>query len=267
MSSWLGAQISPLFDSTAQYQQKNDKLWSTNSIIPLRRNPFLFLLSAKAGGVGLNLIGASRLVLFDVDWNPATDDQAVARIHRQGQKRHCKIYRFLVQGGLEERIWQRQVVKRALAESIMQGGASATLSSLETGGKGKGTTSTFSQDELKNLFRLDESDVLRTHELIECRCEGAGMEAGEKDDGDASLNELNAKDREDETSSSTSNNQSPSKSPGASWSPGSSWSTAKEALHSPPSPPKTGHEAEKHELMKYRHINTSLLHRHRGRGR
>lgn len=54
----------------------------------------VFLLSAKAGGVGLNLPGASRLVLFDSDWNPASDVQAMARIWRDGQKRDVYIYRF-----------------------------------------------------------------------------------------------------------------------------------------------------------------------------
>lgn len=53
----------------------------------------IFLLSAKAGGVGLNLIGASRLVLYDVDWNPASDLQAMSRIWRDGQKRNVYIYR------------------------------------------------------------------------------------------------------------------------------------------------------------------------------
>lgn len=53
----------------------------------------IFLLSAKAGGVGLNLPGASRLILFDSDWNPASDSQAMARIWRDGQKRDVYIYR------------------------------------------------------------------------------------------------------------------------------------------------------------------------------
>ena len=51
----------------------------------------VFLLSSKAGGVGLNLVGASRLVLYDLDWNPATDAQAMGRVWRDGQKRHCHI--------------------------------------------------------------------------------------------------------------------------------------------------------------------------------
>ena len=53
----------------------------------------IFLLSSKAGGVGLNLIGASRLLLYDIDWNPANDLQAMARIWRDGQKRTVHIYR------------------------------------------------------------------------------------------------------------------------------------------------------------------------------
>ena len=57
--------------------------------------PEVFLLSAKAGGVGLNLIGASRLILFDSDWNPANDAQAMARIWRDGQKRSVYIYKYV----------------------------------------------------------------------------------------------------------------------------------------------------------------------------
>jgi len=48
---------------------------------------FVFMLSSKAGGCGLNLIGANRLVMFDPDWNPANDDQAMARVWRDGQKK------------------------------------------------------------------------------------------------------------------------------------------------------------------------------------
>ncbi|KAF9407778.1 helicase, partial [Podila epigama] len=56
---------------------------------------FVFLLSAKSGGAGLNLIGASRLIMFDIDWNPSVDQQAMARIHRDGQPRPVFIYRLL----------------------------------------------------------------------------------------------------------------------------------------------------------------------------
>ena len=134
---------------------------------PAERN-FAFLLSAKAGGVGLNLIGASRLVLFDVDWNPATENQAMARIHREGQKRRCRIYRLVVSGAIEERIWQRQIEKGQLADSIMDGGIGT-----DSGGSTK--VNQFSKEELKDLFRLDERAGLRTHDLIGCQCDGSGM--------------------------------------------------------------------------------------------
>ncbi|KAK1144706.1 helicase [Aspergillus melleus] len=121
---------------------------------------FAFLLSAKAGGTGLNLIGASRLVLFDVDWNPATDIQAMARIHRDGQKRPCRIYRILLKGSLEEKIWQRQVTKLGLADSVMEH---------------KDSVAQFSRDELKDLFRLDQESKCQTHELLNCECGGSGQ--------------------------------------------------------------------------------------------
>lgn len=129
---------------------------------------FAFLLSAKAGGMGLNLVGASRLVLFDVDWNPATDMQAIARIHRDGQKRHCHIYRILLKGGIEEKIWQRQVTKIGLADSVME------QNNGNKGGGGGSGMAQFSREELKDLFRLDEDSKCQTHELLGCECGGRG---------------------------------------------------------------------------------------------
>lgn len=54
----------------------------------------VFLLSARAGGVGLNLVGASRILLYDLDWNPATDLQAMSRVWRDGQRKKVHIYRY-----------------------------------------------------------------------------------------------------------------------------------------------------------------------------
>ncbi|KAL8996955.1 MAG: hypothetical protein Q9169_003661 [Polycauliona sp. 2 TL-2023] len=136
---------------------------------------FAFLLSAKAGGLGINLIGASRLVLFDVDWNPATDLQAMARIHRDGQKRACFIYRFLMAGGIEEKIFQRQIVKLGLAGNVVDQ---------------KEESSSFTKEELKDLFRLDEGPSCQTHDLIGCRCEGRGTELPELNEDDEDEKDL-----------------------------------------------------------------------------
>ncbi|KAK5051571.1 hypothetical protein LTR84_003223 [Exophiala bonariae] len=207
---------------------------------------FAFLLSAKAGGVGLNLIGASRLVLFDVDWNPATDDQAIARIHRQGQQKHCKIYRFLIKGGLEEKIWQRQAVKRALADSIMQAGTAASSGVNEVSGKGKSSgTSTFSQEELRDLFRLDETDGLRTHDLIACECEGTGASCNAEDEHEKEIQEMMESFDDDDLPEL-------SDLPSMKKRRGSKSKEAKKLV-------KAGLEAERHELMKYAHLDTSVL--------
>lgn len=120
---------------------------------------FAFLLSAKAGGVGFNLIGASRLVLFDVDWNPATDLQVMARIHRDGQTKPCYIYRLLVQGALDEKIYQRQLTKTGLADAVVDA---------------KKTAQGFTKEELRDLFRLEEGASCPTHVLLGCSCEGKG---------------------------------------------------------------------------------------------
>jgi hypothetical protein len=70
----------------------------------------VFLLSSKAGGVGLNLIGGNVVILYDIDWNPANDQQAMARVWRDGQKKTVIIYRLLTTGTIEEKIFQRQVI-------------------------------------------------------------------------------------------------------------------------------------------------------------
>lgn len=83
-----------------------------------KRDIFCFLLSSKAGGCGLNLVGANRLVLLDPSWNPADDVQAMGRIYRQGQTRSTTVYRFFTSGTVEEVIYQRQLRKGTLAGII-----------------------------------------------------------------------------------------------------------------------------------------------------
>ncbi|GHP09326.1 DNA-dependent ATPase protein rad54 [Pycnococcus provasolii] len=81
---------------------------------------FAFLLSSKAGGCGLNLVGANRLVLFDPDWNPANDKQAAGRVWRDGQKKRVFVYRFVASGSIEEKVFQRQLSKEGLQNMVGQ---------------------------------------------------------------------------------------------------------------------------------------------------
>ncbi|KAF1741741.1 hypothetical protein MXB_3253, partial [Myxobolus squamalis] len=81
---------------------------------------FIFLLTTKVGGVGINLIGADRVVIFDPDWNPSTDTQAKERVWRIGQTKDVTIYRLLTSGTIEEKMYNRQVFKQFLANKILE---------------------------------------------------------------------------------------------------------------------------------------------------
>ncbi|XP_014220729.1 DNA repair and recombination protein RAD54-like [Trichogramma pretiosum] len=116
---------------------------------------FIFMLSSKAGGCGLNLVGANRLVMFDPDWNPANDDQAMARVWRDGQKKPCFVYRFLCTGTIEEKIFQRQAHKKALSSTVVD--------------QDEDVARHFTQNDLRDLFSLEESTVSDTHSKFKCR--------------------------------------------------------------------------------------------------
>uniref|UniRef100_A0A3Q1FR95 RAD54 like n=1 Tax=Acanthochromis polyacanthus TaxID=80966 RepID=A0A3Q1FR95_9TELE len=110
---------------------------------------------SKAGGCGLNLIGANRLVMFDPDWNPANDEQAMARVWRDGQKKSCYIYRLLSTGTIEEKILQRQAHKKALSSCVVD--------------EEQDVERHFSLGELRELFTLNEETTSDTHDKFRCR--------------------------------------------------------------------------------------------------
>lgn len=124
----------------------------------------VFLLSAKAGGVGLNLIGANRLILFDPDWNPATDMQAMARIWRDGQKKRVYVYRLLCTGTIEEKIFQRQLFKGELQSAIGNGHGDCS------GRQSDGKEGNFKVEELRDIFQYNGNvDFCDTLDVLE-RC-------------------------------------------------------------------------------------------------
>lgn len=82
----------------------------------------VFILSTRAGGLGIDLYAANTVIIFDSDWNPQVDLQAIDRAHRIGQKREVTIYRFVTQGAIEEVIVRRAAKKLKLDNLIMQKG-------------------------------------------------------------------------------------------------------------------------------------------------
>ncbi|CAD1810192.1 SNF2 N-terminal domain family protein [Candida parapsilosis] len=80
---------------------------------------FAFLLSTRAGGLGINLMTADTVIIFDSDWNPQADLQAMARAHRIGQKNHVSVYRFVSKDTVEEQILERARKKMILEYAII----------------------------------------------------------------------------------------------------------------------------------------------------
>ncbi|TFJ91269.1 DEAD/DEAH box helicase [Lentibacillus salicampi] len=89
----------------------------------------VFLVSLKAGGTGLNLTGADTVILYDLWWNPAVEDQATGRAHRFGQKNVVQVIRLVTEGTIEEKIYEMQQKKRELIDQVIQPGETM-LSSL-----------------------------------------------------------------------------------------------------------------------------------------
>ncbi|ETN42849.1 uncharacterized protein HMPREF1541_02007 [Cyphellophora europaea CBS 101466] len=124
---------------------------------------FVFLLSSKAGGCGINLIGANRLILFDPDWNPAADQQALARVWRDGQKKDCFVYRFMGTGTIEEKIFQRQSHKQALSSTVVDSAEDVERH--------------FSAESLRELFQFKPDTRSDTHDTFKCkRCKTDGTQ-------------------------------------------------------------------------------------------
>lgn len=80
----------------------------------------VFLLTTRVGGLGVNLTGADRVIIFDPDWNPSTDVQARERAWRLGQKKEVTIYRLMTSGTIEEKIYHRQIFKQFLTNKILR---------------------------------------------------------------------------------------------------------------------------------------------------
>eukprot|EP00928_Gymnodinium_smaydae_P006100 TRINITY_DN12125_c0_g2_i4.p1 TRINITY_DN12125_c0_g2~~TRINITY_DN12125_c0_g2_i4.p1 ORF type:complete len:944 (-),score=121.45 TRINITY_DN12125_c0_g2_i4:52-2883(-) len=135
-------------------------------------NAFAFLLSSKAGGCGLNLIGANRLVMFDPDWNPANDRQAMARCWRDGQKKPCFIYRLFTKGTIDEKVYQRQICKDGLSTMMVTETGEVEQSDLKE---------SLAADLVKDLFSLSEDTPCATHDMLGCSRCGSSSFVGQLD--------------------------------------------------------------------------------------
>lgn len=110
------------------------------------QGPRIFILSLKAGGVGLNLTRANHVFHFDRWWNPAVENQATDRVFRIGQTRNVQVHKFVCTGTLEEKIHEQIESKKALAEQVV--------------GTGENWLADLDTDQLRNLLLLDRNAVI-----------------------------------------------------------------------------------------------------------
>lgn len=118
------------------------------SVFQSNKDYAVFLLTTQVGGVGITLTAATRVVIFDPSWNPATDAQAVDRAYRIGQKENVVIYRLITCSTVEEKIYRRQVFKESLIR--------------QTTGDKKNPFRYFTKQELKELFTLEDPRMSTT---------------------------------------------------------------------------------------------------------
>ncbi|KAJ3353253.1 putative DNA helicase ino80 [Allomyces javanicus] len=141
-----------------------------------RDDLFIFLLSTRAGGVGINLTAADTVIFFDSDWNPTVDRQAMDRAHRLGQKRQVTVYRLVTRHSIEERILERARQKDHIQRVVISGtpGADAT----EDGDEAMAVAP--SAKEMASLLFGDDDDDAAMRALLEeeMRKPAAGAAAG-----------------------------------------------------------------------------------------
>ncbi|KAI2612594.1 SNF2 family N-terminal domain-containing protein [Hypoxylon fragiforme] len=146
----------------------------------------VFLLTTKVGGLGVNLTGANRVIIFDPDWNPSTDAQARERAWRLGQKKEVTIYRLMTAGTIEEKMYHRQIYKQFLSNKVL---------------KDPKQLATFQMNDLHDLFKLETpgDGVTETGKLFkdsEVQFSKPSTADGAKDPGQ------NATDSRDQTKTS-----------------------------------------------------------------
>jgi len=116
---------------------------------------FVFLLSTRAGGLGINLATADTVIIYDSDWNPHNDIQAFSRAHRIGQQNKVMIYRFVTRNTVEERVTQVAKKKMMLTHLVVQPGL---------GGKG---SNNLSKKEIDDILKFGTEELFKEEELNE----------------------------------------------------------------------------------------------------
>jgi DNA helicase INO80 len=163
-------------DTVADFQQRPDI--------------FVFLLSTRAGGLGINLTAADTVIFYDSDWNPTIDSQAMDRAHRLGQTRQVTVYRLITRGTIEERIRKRALQKEEVQRVVISGGAAGGVdfNTRNRESRTKDIAMWLADDEQAELIEQKEKEALDRGEVF-----GAGKggkKAAQKRKKDLTLDDM-----------------------------------------------------------------------------
>ena len=163
-------------DTVADFQQRPDI--------------FVFLLSTRAGGLGINLTAADTVIFYDSDWNPTIDSQAMDRAHRLGQTRQVTVYRLITRGTIEERIRKRALQKEEVQRVVITGGAAGGVdfNTRNTGSRTKDIALWLADDEQAEIIQQKEKEALDRGELF--GVPKGGKKAAQKRKRDLTLDDM-----------------------------------------------------------------------------
>ena len=150
---------------------------------------FIFLLSTRAGGLGINLTAADTVIFYDSDWNPTIDSQAMDRAHRLGQTKQVTVYRMITRGTIEERIRKRALQKEEVQRVVISGGGGAGVdfNTRSKDNRNKDIALWLADDEEAELIEKKEQEIA-------AKSEEQGKKGGRKKTGgrkkDVSLDDM-----------------------------------------------------------------------------
>ncbi|KAF7557846.1 hypothetical protein G7046_g5961 [Stylonectria norvegica] len=163
-----------------------------DTVHDFQTNPdiFIFLLSTRAGGLGINLTSADTVIFYDSDWNPTIDSQAMDRAHRLGQTRQVTVYRLITRGTIEERIRKRALQKEEVQRVVIQGGgASVDFSGRRAPeNRNRDIAMWLADDEQAEMIERREKELLESGELDKVAKKKGGKK--KKAENAASLDEM-----------------------------------------------------------------------------
>lgn len=152
---------------------------------------FVFLLSTRAGGLGINLTAADTVIFYDSDWNPTIDSQAMDRAHRLGQTRQVTVYRLITRGTIEERIRKRALQKEEVQRVVISGGAAGGVDfntrAAGTGSRTKDIAMWLADDEQAQILEQKEKEAIGRTESAAAK---GGKKAAQKRRKDLSLEDM-----------------------------------------------------------------------------